>query len=274
MYHGISKGYNVKKVLIALCLVCITQMPARAQFLGPNLRTFAVLGGNTVTNTGVTIINGSVGDSPGNTNPGFGTATVTGGAFHLGDAVASTAQNELTTAYNTIQGEALTSDLTGQDLGGKVLFPGVYFFSSGAQLTGTLTLDANGNNNARWDFQIGTTLVTAPNAVVSRINGGPVNDSIYWQVGSSATIDTNTIFLGNVLALSSVSVNTGATNPCGRFLASSGAVTLQSNTISIGGCADQAIGSGTPEPGVPALLGSGLFSGMGILLLRRKLRSA
>jgi len=130
----------------------------------------------------------------------------------------------------------VNSNLTGTDLGGLTLASGVYKFNSSAQLTGTLTLDAQHNNNAFWVFQIGSTLTTAPGSSVVLSNLGTNDgrdDGVYWQVGSSATLDTTTAFEGNILALASITLNTGATIANGRALARNGAVTLDDNVISI-----------------------------------------
>ena len=196
--------------------------------------SFAVLGGSTVTNTGATTVNGDLGVSPGSAVTGFPPGTVTGGTIHAADAVAAQAQSDVTTAYNSLAGQACTADLTGQDLGGKTLTPGVYCFSSSAQLTGALTLDAQGNAGAVFVFKIGSTLTTASGSSVLMINGGsPCN--VFWQVGSSATLGTTTSFLGNILALTSITLNTGA-SVSGRALARNGAVTMDTNTVSQAAC--------------------------------------
>ncbi len=150
--------------------------------------TFAVLGGSTVTNTGSTVLTGDLGVWPGLAITGFPPGIVTG-TTHAGDAVAQQAQSDLTTAYNNLAGQACGTDLTGQDLGGMTLTPGVYCFSTSAQLTGTLTLNAQGNPSAVFVFQIGSTLTTASSSVVQVINGGS-NCNVFWQVGSSATLGT------------------------------------------------------------------------------------
>jgi len=208
---------------------------ATAPSLG-TAQSFAVLGGSTVTNTGPTTISGGdLGVSPGLAITGFPPGIVNPpGATHAGDANALQAQSDVTIAYNTLAGQPCTSDLTGQDLGGLTLTPGVYCFSSSAQLTGTLTLDAQGNAGAVFIFKIGSTLTTASNSSVRVINSGSACN-VYWQIGSSATLGTNTAFAGNLLASASITLNTGATLT-GRALARAGAVTLDSNTISSAGC--------------------------------------
>jgi type VI secretion system secreted protein VgrG len=150
----------------------------------------------------------------------------------------------LTTAYNQAAGLAPTQNLTGTDLGGLTLTPGVYFFSSSAQLTGTLKLNDLGNPNAQFVFQIGSTLTTASGSSVVTINGGNdpsmIGCDVFWQVGSSATLGTTTAFEGNILALTSITADTSATDLDGRLLASTGAVTLDSNSINVPTC--------VPEP--------------------------
>ena len=125
--------------------------------------------------------------------------------------------------------------MTGQDLGGLTLTSGVYTFSTSAQLTGTLTLDAQNNHDSVFIFQIGSTLTTASNSSVVVINAPPNFCNKYWQVGSSATLGTDTQFVGNILALQSITLNTGA-SVYGRLFARNGAVTLDSNVITNPAC--------------------------------------
>ncbi|MBC7805803.1 MAG: DUF3494 domain-containing protein [Akkermansiaceae bacterium] len=192
--------------------------------------SFGVLAGSTVTNTGPTVVFGHVGVAEGTAITGFPSGMVVDGVLHSNDAIAQQAQEDLTTAYNVIAGEASNQDLTGQDLGGLTLTPGVYSFSSSAQLTGSLVLDAQGDPNARFDFQIGSTLTTASNSDVIMVNGA-TSENIFFQVGSSATLGTGTVFTGNILAMDSITLTTGASIPEGRVLARNGAVTLDTNNL-------------------------------------------
>jgi type VI secretion system secreted protein VgrG len=197
---------------------------------------FAVLGGSGVTNTGTSTFTGDVGSSPTPAVSGITPVMVTGTLYTAADAATASAQTDLSTAYNGLAGmTTITQNLTGQDLGGLTLTSGVYKFNSSAQLTGTLKLDAQGNNNAYWVFQIGSTLTTASASGIEVINYGSNNgfdDGLFWQVGSSATLGTTTAFEGNILAQTSITLNTGATIDNGRALAEIGAVTLDTNTIS------------------------------------------
>jgi hypothetical protein len=232
----------VAVILVVGTLPTLALAAATAPSLG-SAQSFAVLGGSTVTNTGSTVVTGNLGVSPGSAVTGFPPGIVTGGSIHKADAVALQAQNDVTTAYNSLAGQACTGNLTGKDLGGLTLTSGVYCFSSSAQLTGMLTLDAQGSASSVFIFQVGTTLTTATISSVRVINGG-TNCNVYWKVGSSATLGTGTAFVGSILALTSVTLTTGA-NVSGRALARNGAVTMDTNTVSAGGC-------GTPATTVTA----------------------
>lgn len=197
------------------------------------LATFAVLAGSTVTNTGPTVINGNLGLSPGTAITGFPPGVVTAPyAIYNTDAVAAQAQSDLTAAYNVLAARPSTANLSGQDLGGMVLQPGVYSFDTSAQLTGTLTFDAAGDPNAVFVVNIGSTLTTAAASSVVLVNGAQAIN-VYFRVGSSATLNAATMFQGNILALSSITLITGSTIECGSALARNGAVTLDTNIITV-----------------------------------------
>lgn len=242
--------------------------------LGATVDTFGILAGSTVTNSGPTVVLGNLGVSPGTAITGFllfppGGAGLVSGAIHSADGFAGVAQTQLTTAYNSAAGAASTATVAG-DLGGLTLAPGVYTSSSTLGITGTLTLNAGGNPNAQFVFQIASALTTATSSTVLLTNGAQASN-VFWQVGSSATLGTTSVFAGNILALSSISLGTGAVLQ-GRALARNGAVTLLSNTINtpagINGPPPPLV---TPAPSslilvTTALLGIGIYQGRKRLL--------
>jgi len=244
--------------LFAALLVAAGAMASPGAQTAPGLgsaASFAVLGGQTVTNTGPTTIFGDLGVSPGSAITGFPPGSLTAGATHAADAVALQAQSDLTIAYDDLAGQACTGDITGQDLGGQTLTEGVYCSTSSSQLTGTLTLDAQGNADAVFIFKMVSTLTTASSSSVSVINGGTACN-VFWQVGSSATIGTTTQFVGNILALTSIALQNNA-DVVGRALARNGEMTMDTNNVTIQGCpgapaAPSATPTGTPVvPGLP-----------------------
>ncbi len=241
------------------------------------LASFAVLGGQTVTNTGATTLTGNLGVSPGNQITGKSTITVNGTnaatagnpSVHEGDAFALMAQSQLTIARTTL-GLQGPGSVLGVDLAGLTLAPGVYTVASGvSNLTGALTLDGLGNANATWVFQLPGTLITSPGSLVNVINTG-AGAGVYWNVGSSATLDTTTSFQGNILALTSITLNHGATIGCGRALANIGSVTMDNNTVGagctgilagsngLGGFAGPTDNAPVPEPGTFLLFAPGI----------------
>jgi hypothetical protein len=196
--------------------------------------SFAVLAGSGITVTGPTTITGDIGTAPTPAITGLGNVTLNG-VNQGNNAVAQLAQNDLTTAFNDAAGRpANTSYAGGFDLAGLTLVSGVYNDSSSLFLSGTLTLDAQGNPNAVWIIQAGSTLITASNSKVNLI-GGAQACHVFWEVGSSATLGTYTDFNGNILALTSITAGTGAIID-GRLLAETGAVTLDNNTITEANC--------------------------------------
>jgi hypothetical protein len=194
--------------------------------------TYSVLGGSTVTNTGPTVLSGDLGVSPGTAITGFPPGTA-GGATHAGDAPAALAQTDLVTAYDDAAGRAPTAGVSG-DLVGQTLVAGVYNATSSLALSGTLTLDGQGNLDSVFIFQIGSTLTTATASNVAFINGAQACN-VFWQIGSSATLGTGSTFRGTILALTSITVTTG-TFVDGRALARNGAVTLDSNEFIVSAC--------------------------------------
>jgi hypothetical protein len=242
---------------LGLSALAFGSSPALAQ--SPSLgsaQNFAVLGASTVTSTGLTTVTGDLGVSPGTAVTGFPPGILVG-TLHAGDAVALQAQSDVTVAYNACAGAVVTTTLTGQDLGGLTLTPGVYFFAASAPLNGVLTLDAQGNPNAVFIFQIGSTLLPAINASVNVINGAQAGN-VFWQVGSSATLAAGVVFRGNILALASITLSAG-TQVFGRALARTGAVTMDTSSVTSG--------AAPPTPSwVP--LGSGCMGGNGVPVLQ------
>ncbi len=222
----------VAAMTITLLLPASASAAATAVPLG-NAGSFGVLAGAGITNTGPTTINGDIGTFP--TTSISGTATMTvNGVNHGGDAVTQAAKNDLIAAYDNAAGQGPQNPIVG-NLGGQTLVAGVYSSAASIALTGTLTLNAAGNPDAVFVFQAGSSLTTASGSSVNLINGAQ-SCNVFWQVGSSATLGTNSSFVGTVLALTDITVTTSAVI-AGRVLARNGAVTLDTNTISRPACA-------------------------------------
>jgi len=214
----------------ALGLVVALPFSAQAAAIPVPLGTansFVVLAGAGITNTGPTTLNGNLGTFPTTSITGAGSLTVTG-TNHAGDAVTQKAKTDLVTAYNTATGEGPTSPIAA-DLTGRTLKPGVYNSASSIGLTGALTLDAANDPNAVFVFQAGSTLTTGSGSQVLLRNGAR-SCNVFWKVGSSATLGTNSKLVGTVMALQSITLTTGA-RVVGRVLARNGAVTLDTNSV-------------------------------------------
>ncbi|MCR3923065.1 MAG: ice-binding family protein [Firmicutes bacterium] len=239
--------------LLLTLLLALTIMPALGMAAPSTVnlgtaKSFAVLAGSTITNTGPTTIGGSAGGDVG-LHPGDdptiavfpGQEAVTlSGTVHLFDAVAQQAKLDLGTAYNDAAGRTTDETISG-DLGGQTLIPGVYTSGSTIGITGTLTLDAQGDSDAVFIFQAASALTAASGSKIELINGAqPCR--IFWQVGSSATLKTGSKFVGHILAMASITAETGATVQ-GQLLAQTGAVTLDTNVITNELCA-----APTPTP--------------------------
>ena len=195
--------------------------------------SFAALAGSTITNTGSSVIAGDIGLSPGTAVTGFPPGVQSSGVTDVNNAAAAGAQTDLTTAYNDAASRTPFTTVTA-DLGGTTLVPGVYQSSSSLSLTGSVTLNGGGNTNAVFVFQAGSTLTSASGSTVVLENGAQACN-VFWQVGSSATLGTTSNFAGTIMALTSITLDTGATLS-GRALARNGAVTLDDNSITVPSC--------------------------------------
>ena len=290
MTHRPGGSRNPARAVVALAaaMAALMVIPTNAlASTAPGLGTatsYAVLAGTTVTNTGNSGITGDLGVSPGSACTGFpapctggGPGTVSG-AIHTADAQSLQAENDLTTAYGIAASSPCNFDKTGQNLGGQTLTPGTYCQTTAPTLTGTLTLSGNGV----FIFQISNagTLITAPGATVSLINGAqPCN--VFWQVSSSATLDTTTTFVGTIMANASISLNNGA-SIAGRALARTAQVSLIDNQITAPTTCNAVTVAGpavpVPSTGAVSLGGGGpvspgplalIVAGVGMLSWRR-----
>jgi len=276
MFMSKIQSLFLSRGLIAL-LTAIISAPAQAwavPILDTELASFAVLGDESVTNIPTSTVSGNVGVYDGvsitgfNTSPGVAVSDpqVTDGLVHTTTALAAEGQSQLTIAITSL-GSLGPGTLLSADLAGLTIFPGVYTVPAGtSNLTGTVTLDGQGDANAFWTFQLPSTLITSPGSIVNVINTG-AGAGLFWNVGSSATLDTTTFFNGNILAVASITLNNGAIINCGRALADNGSVSMDMNTVNSQSCTGILAGSdglnsgaqAVPEPSAVLFLALGLI---------------
>jgi hypothetical protein len=230
------RGSDVARVRRSLLAISVSAVllpswasAATAPPLG-SAAAFGVLAASAVSSTGASNVTGDVGVSPGSAIDGFPPGTASGSFYSGVASPAGTAQADALTAYNNAAGQVCDTDMTGVDLGGKTLLPGVYCFNTSAGVTGILTLDLNNDPNGVFIFQIGSTLTTSANSAVQVINGTAACSNIIWKVGSSATLGLASQFKGNILALASVTLTTGANNNGGLY-GLTGGVTLDTSAV-------------------------------------------
>lgn len=198
--------------------------------------TYGTLAGTTITNIGSTVINGDLGLYPGTSVTGFPPGTVNG-TQNIANGAALTAQNDLTTLYTCLANRACGTTIGTADQAGTTRIStgvgaiNVYCSSSSILNSGVITLDANGDSTAIFIFQAGSTLTMGPGSSIALINGALARN-VFFQVGSSATLNSTTVFRGTIAAFSSITLNTGATI-LGRALARNAAVTFDTNTVNL-----------------------------------------
>jgi hypothetical protein len=254
-YFWLAAGPAIAGALAIALVIAMSlfSQSASAATAAVNLGTagsYAVLAGSTVTNTGPSVISGNVGVSPGTAVTGFGGApngTVNNGTIHTADASAASAQRALTRAYNDAAGRPKSASISAAIGAGQTLGPGVYNATSGLEVGGSLILD--GDSSAVFIFQAGSTLITDTGTTIT-LAGGAQACNVFWQVGSSATINSGTVFVGTILASTAITVGTGDTI-MGRALASTAAVTLDDDTITAPTCTTPGGGGGSSGSSSP-----------------------
>ncbi|MEU3163723.1 ice-binding family protein [Streptosporangium sp. NPDC006930] len=232
-----ARSWQAGFLTVAFTLGCVVATPHTANAATPPLGTaanFAVLAGTVTTNTGPTVVTGDLGVSPGSVVTGFPPGIVVG-AVHAADATAAQAQLDLTAAYDDAAGQPVDATLP-TELGGTTVTPGAYDSATGAfAITGEFTLDGQNDPNAVFILKTTSDLVTTSASTVNLVNGAQACN-VFWQVGGSATLGPGSSFAGNILALISITVATGA-NVAGRLLAREGAVTLDTGIVTTADCA-------------------------------------
>ncbi len=256
--HSSAKNYLFRKNIrwagaIAVAAVLLVASSPTAYAIGTKVdlgsaSSYSVLGSASVTNTGKTVLSNDLGVSPGTAVSGFPPG-ITLGQKHITDTEASLARSDLTTAFISASNQA-TDETIGAELGGLEFLPGVYASPAAVELTGKVTLNAQGNPDAVFIFKIGSALVTHSSSSVELINGAEACN-VFWVVNSSATLDTDTTFAGTIMALQSISAKTRATVQ-GRALARNGSVTLDTNVFTPGVCTAEVPSSSAPASSTPA----------------------
>lgn len=282
MTRPLRSNHVSRSLALLACALGLTlgalPIVAQAAVFKPRLLSaanFTVMAASAITNTGATTITGNLAISPNKASSvtGFPPGLVTG-AKNEDDAVAIKAHSDLVTTYNDAAHATPFHNMSGVNLGGKTLTPGVYHFSSSAQLTGTLTLNGEGTAGSLFIFQIGSALTTASGSRVVLINRAS-GCNVFWQVTSSATLGTATSFQGNLIALTSITMTTGATIGVGgglnggRALARNGALTLDDNVIRppTGICTAAVTTVSTPSTGAAPTAVAPWLLGAGVVLL-------
>jgi type VI secretion system secreted protein VgrG len=238
---------NILKIFASMFVFVFfisTALAQQAAVQVDDTKNFAILAGSTITNTGGTVVYGDIGLSPGTSFTGSADV-VLDGEIHLTNTDASKAKDALTQAYNDVAGRTPVT-IIATELGGQTLLPGVYASESGTfEITGTLTLDSQGDSSAIFIFQMASTLVTASNSKVELSNSAS-SCQVYWQVGSSATLGVDSEFAGRIYASESITLNNGA-EVIGQVLAMTGAVTLDNNVVSNQVCMTSQDDNGLPN---------------------------
>jgi type VI secretion system secreted protein VgrG len=236
-------------IFLAIGSTVVLAHSCKADPINP-MNGFAILGATTITNTGFTNIYGNIGLTSGSSVTGFPPGQLSSGSsIHILDAATTAADQDASNSYTSTSAMLPSASLSGQDLGGLTLTPGVFSFASSAQLSGSLLLNFAGENDATFIFQIGVALTTASESTVVVENAG-VGDNVLWDIGSSATLGTSSTMIGYLIANQSITLGAGASIACGGAAALNGAVTLDTNTV--GACSTDA-GDGPPDTGASAL---------------------
>jgi hypothetical protein len=235
--------------LAATAVIGTFATPVEAQSFG-SAQNFAILAGTSISSTGATVINGDVGISPGIALTGFPPGIING-IVHKGDAVAAQAQADTSSLYSSLIARAYTQDLTGQNLGGRALTPGTYHFGAAADLNGTLTLDAGGDPNAVFVFQIGSSFTAETGSKVLLFSGTSMSH-VFFAAGSSITLADESQVSGTIQAVGTITA--GSSTVDGRLFSNSGTVILNDTTITL----VQAGPASAPEPQSMAVLVLGL----------------